>query len=124
VIVQQHGVTLAASEPVVLELTTKASHTQLRAVSIYGIAPSHYLHELEAFGIALYANAGASSVDGFQVRVAYDPAVLSFEGFQVSSNFVYAASFKHVARWSLPFCSFAPNAVHLSHATELDRQAN
>lgn len=98
---QQDGITLASSEPVVVELMTKASHTPTKTVSIYGIAPSRVLHESEVFGIALYANAGTSSVDGFQVRLAFDPAVLSFEGFQVSSNFVYAASRDFVAHTSI-----------------------
>lgn len=77
------GVTVLMHGPA--SWVTPALHT------VYGFAPRRPLFEGEDFAISLFVNSGRESVDGFQFRILYDPAVISFQRLQPSSSFTCAS---------------------------------
>lgn len=84
------GVIVAASVPATLTLHSKPAAESMSSIGVFGDAPFRVLYPGETFSLTLYANSGSNSVDGFQLKLFYDPSILAFEEFMLVENFACA----------------------------------
>lgn len=85
---QRYGNTLATSEAITIDFHSQMTLTGLSNIGLFGNVPSRPLVPGEEFKIALFAEAGSFSINGFQFRLTYDADVMDFIRFEQSANFV------------------------------------
>ena len=98
---QVNGASSGLSDARDVQLYPSAASVALDTIGIYGIVPQHALHPEETFSLALFANAGSNSVNGFQVKVIYDQAILQFQAVQQADGFM-CVFFNMVSQYAQP----------------------
>jgi hypothetical protein len=93
--IQEYGSLIASSNAVNVDFFSVPSAPPLDTIGMYATIPFRLLLPAEQFVVAIHANADSYSLDAFQIRILFDPAVLHFERFAQPSSFMCALSRLH-----------------------------